>query len=442
MTDAQPSEKEAARDPHSRIRRTPASPNESPEEAGKAISDDAVVMARLLWPEPVALTLSRGPADPAVRQLAEFLPLRLGERAPILLPITPRAAARAVRRRSQGLRARQRWTRWLLSIGLATGLAQRVFRERLRVSIGPEAANVPTFDKFLEELFGQPVLISISLGPLRANRKPVVQVLTTRGSTLAFVKVGWNTLTRSLGRKEAETLRRLERASVRTAVPPRLLYAGAWESLEVLAVSALHGRATVLRRSSSVPLVAMRDVSSVTPWVYGQLETAPFWHRLAAFRSSVLGAQGQSFSRMLHTLTLCLSGKALAFGSWHGDWTPWNMAWQRNGTVQLWDWERFETGVPVGFDALHYSVEAHSRRGGSLRSGVAHTRRHLPELLTAFDVAPDHDVLVLTLYLLELFRRWYTDSHEELGGQLLAKTAILLEIIDGLLLDVARVGTA
>jgi len=109
MTDAQPSEKEAARDPHSRIRLTPASPNESPEEAGKAISDDAVVMARLLWPEPVALTLSRGPADPAVRQLAEFLPLRLGERAPILLPITPRAAARAVRRLRMYPRSRGSW---------------------------------------------------------------------------------------------------------------------------------------------------------------------------------------------------------------------------------------------------------------------------------------------------------------------------------------------
>jgi len=50
-------------------------------------------------------------------------------------------------------------------------------------------------------------------------------------------------------------------------------------------------------------------------------------------------------------------------GAWHGDWTPWNMA-RRRGRLQLWDWERFELGVPGGLDRCHYGVNAVCRRDG------------------------------------------------------------------------------
>ena len=61
-------------------------------------------------------------------------------------------------------------------------------------------------------------------------------------------------------------------------------------------------------------------------------------------------------------------------GSWHGDWTPWNMA--RSGQrVLLWDWERFETDVPIGLDRCHYLVNAITRRRGTsdetIRAGLA-----------------------------------------------------------------------
>ena len=46
----------------------------------------------------------------------------------------------------------------------------------------------------------------------------------------------------------------------------------------------------------------------------------------------------------------------LTFGAWHGDWTPWNMATTAT-TVLVWDWERFGTGVPVGYDALHFDFQ-------------------------------------------------------------------------------------
>jgi hypothetical protein len=52
----------------------------------------------------------------------------------------------------------------------------------------------------------------------------------------------------------------------------------------------------------------------------------------------------------------------LTLGAWHGDWTRSNCA-QRRGRVLLWDWERFERAVPVGFDALHFRFNQDAGKG-------------------------------------------------------------------------------
>jgi hypothetical protein len=44
------------------------------------------------------------------------------------------------------------------------------------------------------------------------------------------------------------------------------------------------------------------------------------------------------------------------FGAWHGDFGPWNMGVEGR-RVEVWDWERFGVGVPIGFDAAHYQVQ-------------------------------------------------------------------------------------
>ena len=68
----------------------------------------------------------------------------------------------------------------------------------------------------------------------------------------------------------------------------------------------------------------------------------------------------------LERLRLAAADRPLPMGGWHGDWTPWNMS-RRRGRLQLWDWERFETGVPRGLDRCHYAVNAVTRRDGTER---------------------------------------------------------------------------
>jgi hypothetical protein len=43
------------------------------------------------------------------------------------------------------------------------------------------------------------------------------------------------------------------------------------------------------------------------------------------------------------------------FGTWHGDFGPWNAAW--GVELEVWDWERFDPDVPVGLDAAHWRAQ-------------------------------------------------------------------------------------
>ena len=54
-----------------------------------------------------------------------------------------------------------------------------------------------------------------------------------------------------------------------------------------------------------------------------------------------------------------------AFGAWHGDWNGGNSAALADGRVLVWDWERFDADVPVGYDALHLRLQAAVTRAGA-----------------------------------------------------------------------------
>jgi hypothetical protein len=105
----------------------------------------------------------------------------------------------------------------------------------------------------------------------------------------------------------------------------------------------------------------------------------------------------------------------LLFGSWHGDFAPWNIA-GRADTLLVWDWERFTTGVPVGFDALHYDIQPRILRPGTPPDTVIAERlTDAPRLLTPLGVEPVQVPLVAVLYLLEITTRYLLDGQKEAG---------------------------
>lgn len=121
----------------------------------------------------------------------------------------------------------------------------------------------------------------------------------------------------------------------------------------------------------------------------------------------------------------------LAFGAWHGDWTPWNMASTGQGLL-VWDWERFTRDVPVGFDALHYWLQTEVVPArGEPRAAAAGCIDRAPELLAPFGTGQAEARLTAILYLADLATRYLTDRQDKAGAKLGQAGAWLIPAITG-----------
>ena len=98
-----------------------------------------------------------------------------------------------------------------LSLALATGLGGAVLRSRIWVHVPP---GTSTIESYLGEALGRDLLISMHLGTARANRKPVLQLMTPQGQPVGFAKIGTSPLTRALVEAERDALTRLGRAGL------------------------------------------------------------------------------------------------------------------------------------------------------------------------------------------------------------------------------------
>jgi hypothetical protein len=292
---------------------------------------------------------------------------------------------------------------------LRVGLAQLVLRDRLSFSVSgtspvaPELADV-LLSEHLAEVFGRRDLsLAVRAGRVRPNRKPLLQLISTAGEVVSYVKVGWNPLTRRLVTTEAEALDKLRSERHSTFAVPRVLYRGSWHGLELLALSPLEGR--IVRPNDSDlgdVLRAMMEISRLTDAEQRRLAESAYWlsrrERIGAL------AANSHLTRLADHLEARWGAEVLAFGSWHGDWTPWNMA-RREGTLAVWDWERSGDGFPVGLDGAHFDfqtalTEARHRWEPALPRALAGNAPLLPQLPDA----GERRVLV-ALHLLEMALR-------------------------------------
>ena len=236
-----------------------------------------------------------------------------------------------------------------------------VLRDRLQVRVPPHAQ---TIESHLSAALGYQVRVSMNLGAARANRKPVLQLLTPAGRTAGFAKIGVNPLTTELVRAEHAALVRLNAAGLTLIQVPQVLNGGHWQGLEVLVLSPLpvwHKRVP-LRPGQLAQ--AMAELASVTQITQSRLRTSEYWQRLVTrLESAPDGTERAALHEALSQLASQAGSSPLGFGGCHGDWTPWNMASTRAGLL-VWDWERFTAGSPVGFDALHYWLQAQVVTGG------------------------------------------------------------------------------
>jgi Phosphotransferase enzyme family len=395
------------------------------EPAGRATDRGGYLWETLavLWPEPARIE-RRGRGIPATGSgpgraggETEFLVLPNEARPVLLLPRRPRrAAAAALRHYKASAVGRRRLAFRGLALAAHLGLAD-VLPER--IAVGPAGdepdANVVAY---LRKVLDRDVVVSLRIGPPRANRKPVLELLSPGGEVVGFAKVGITGLTRELVRAEAAALDVLAGAGLTRLEVPRLLHHGQWREHEVLVQAPLSGSG----RTVSKPMLtsAMAELATARGVTIQPVGSSSYWRGLRS-RLEACGDRepAAALLQIMARLQATADVTSLAFGSWHGDWTPWNMAFA-DGRVLVWDWERFESGVPIGYDVVHYQLQNAVERndGAGARAAAEVALFTAPMTLASLGVRPGSAVFVAALYMIEIATRYTCDGAAEAGARL------------------------
>ncbi|GAA1762415.1 phosphotransferase [Streptomonospora arabica] len=355
-----------------------------------------------------------------------YLPVPSAHNPRMILPAGNRyAAARAVGAFAQRHSLRERLRAAALTAAFASGLAPLLLRDRLHVGPGH------TVEHELSAALDRRVVIAVHVGPPRANRKPVLLLLTPAGRTVGYAKIGVNELTSRLVRAETRALELLAESHLRDITVPRLLHEGEWNGRPLLVQDALPVGNQTDRPTRRQLLRCVVQISGLEPVRVLRLSLSPYREALAE-RIAALG--GRPETAPLRACLDALPDARLPFGAWHGDLTRWNIA----GTPRrafVWDWERLAFGVPVGFDALHYELNECVQDGvhpGVHRWLDTGARLLRDPLMTGAGLVPGTEATVMALYLLDLATRYLQDRQAEAGGSLAAVDDWLLPALSGL----------
>ncbi|MBA2559515.1 MAG: hypothetical protein H0V07_06430 [Propionibacteriales bacterium] len=367
----------------------------------------ATELVELLWPG-ATLVRARSVESPTSSMLC--LPSTTKVRS--LVPVQPPAVpAGVIARRLSGRGLRVNTQRVALVGLLRTGL---MTRGSTRVAhLEPSAAGTG-LTELLSDLLRHEVFMAIHLGAPRANRKPVLELLDRAGRAVAFGKLGINPLTDRLVDAEATALTTLATRELTHVLHPAVIARTSWQGHPLLLQTPLpveHAR----QAPTSLVATAAREVSGVADGAPTKLPDTPYFKALTQ-RVSLL-PHGEAAELLGQALVRLAAGDAqLSCGAWHGDWTSWNMA-TVSGRLMVWDWERYESDVPDGFDLLHHAFQSAVQRNPL--GAPAHARTLLaraPQILHWMDAATAKDTA--RLYVIEIASRYVGDGQAEAGGRL------------------------
>lgn len=366
----------------------------------------AAEVVRLLWPEPWAapyVTRSRHRTGTPHRD-AYLFP---SERRPrLLVPADVPGSSSMLQRLGTGRSTLAGPMRSILERSVDSRAFALARWPMLRVRATDPSAD--SIENHLANCFATEVRVGVLLGTRRVNQKPVLQVFDLQGGLLGYAKVGHNHLTAALVRREADSLATVGGHHPRSFRAPRLLHHGQWAGLEVLVMSALptNPRQGV---TGAARLAAMREVVRLTGTISVPLAGSGFWARLR--RSAEFLSEEPDGSRLqaaADSIERCHGADPVSLGGWHGDWGRWNMG-VGDGVLQLWDWERYDPEVPVGFDGLHFAAQGVRPGEHDERRQEEAFQRSVPQTLADLGAPSDQHELTFRLYLLEIAVR-YVDA--------------------------------
>ncbi len=340
----------------------------------------------------------------------------------LLVPLRPRrAAASSVQHYTTPSSVRDRG---LLRFGAALArLGVADLAPRMVALNGLEALAA-----HLSDVLGEELAVGVHLGPPRANRKPVLQLMDRQGRPVAYAKLGINQLTCDRVRAEADALHQIARAAPTGLVIPAIVADGVWEGLDYVVMRpvptwSLTPASAEVRARALDGLVAAFDQGRST------LAEATWWRRTMADLDVCQDNRETARLRLAAAVIVARYGQEVVeSGAGHGDWTPWNMC-PRLGTLAVWDWERFSVDVPRGWDELHFAIASHP---GGAAAALAAPRA---VLRTALTVHKRSGEAILAAYLLRRAVSFVKDRQLEAGAPNGPLRTWLLPALDDLVED-------
>ncbi|MFK8023907.1 MAG: hypothetical protein AB8G26_08085 [Ilumatobacter sp.] len=294
---------------------------------------------------------------------------------------------------------------------------------RIREQAAPTDGVARNLVEHLGQELERDLTAGIFLGPPRANRKPNLQLIDERARTVAFAKVGVNPLTNDRIRSETDALDRLADAELDVLRVPWILARGTWRESEYVAISPLP-RAKERVDDPDLRHQAMRELVAAFPTADERLSDMVWWNewsrRLDAFaddRDRGPRSDADELREYAAQLEKSCGSRVLGTGAAHGDWTPWNMD-IIDGQAAVWDWERFDDNVPIGWDALHFEFQARVRlKRQAPRAALRSMSQDSEELVVRNGGYADDGPLLMALYALRLGSRFVVDGQERAGAK-------------------------
>jgi hypothetical protein len=383
------------------------------------VGPDLRWLVRVLWDRRGGVSVSRRPAPPpGARAAGTYLVFPDARRTRLLIRAGKSGAGHRALSSYNGLRPlATRFARAMLGAGLRLGVTERVARDRLHVWV-PEACaagDVPSLllREHVRRVLGRDDELTevIGLRPVGPYSKPVLQLFTQRGDPLAYVKVGWNEITRELVENEAAFFRKHREQPFRTLWIPRTVSSDRWNDLQIAITLPLpSGIRRYRAHPRLLPLTAMREIAESGGMTASPFAASTYWQRTRRSLSRLLAEGPPRDADVVNGFADRLEGRygdvTTLFGRWHGDWAPWNLAWLDRKLV-AWDWEHTAEDVPLGYDAVNFLFQtSFAGKQDSLAASLAACRRGSPTALHGLGVPTVLHAPVVSAYLLEMFIRY------------------------------------
>ena len=306
-----------------------------------------------------------------------YLPVNNGRG--YLLPLNPKSAANGL-----GLYNAQSETarviKTLLKKPYIGGVVSSVFMKSVNIMIKRdidciEKSEVLLFEYLKEVLQERKLDFALSLGTPGPHRKPVIQLTNASGIVIGYAKVGWNEVTNSLVKNEADTIKCLSCSSFHSFSIPSLLHAGWWHNCYLTVQSPPTGTLSPAPKFlTSHYLKTVEELADLNT-TYMPMRASAFWAGLLNTVKNVKSGfyLGILERKIIPKIEKTLGDMPLPFHASHGDFAPWN-AYIKDGKLFLYDWEYSRPDAPGGWDLFHFTTQTNillkNKNSGELYNAI------------------------------------------------------------------------